>query len=134
MKQEQNLLPSGSQAQKCRVYGTLWTRIERHIDWYLSSTLLPEGKDSTWTLEEIQDKIHSATGIKPRKSTILRRNSRLFRQYQCSPLRRVDVDKYCLDPVYYRIAGKEVRPPQTNRGRPRKKYLLQDDVELDAGI
>lgn len=107
--------------------------LHTHIDWYLYSTLLPEDEEKRWNLEEIRDKIRTVTGIKLRKSTILRRNAQFFQEYQCSPLRRVDQEQYALDPVYFSVAGDKVRPPQTGPGRPRKKYT-QGDQELDGQL
>ncbi len=107
-------------------------RLHTRLDWYLRSALLPEREEKSWSLEEIQDKLRTVTGIKLRKSTILRRNTQFFQQYQCSPLRRVDHERYSLDPVYYFIASEKVRPPPTGPGRPRKKYM-QGEEQIDRG-
>ena len=114
-------------------YSARNTRMLIHLDWFLYSSLQPEGMLNRWSLEEIQEKIRSSTGIKPRQTTILNRNSKFFDQYQCSPLRRVDHDQYVLDPVYFLIAGEKVRPPPSGPGRPRKKYMKNEKV-LDYSI
>ena len=101
-------------------YNATQKRIYSHLDWYLFETLSFEGDEKTWTLDEIQNKLHSATGIRLRISTIFRVNSELFQEYQTSPLRRVDYDNYSLDPSYYLIAGDKIRPPPLKRGRPKK--------------
>lgn len=103
-------------------YDTYLSRIRSHFDWYIRSAMEPEGEDKKWTIDEIREKLYLVSGIKPTRTTILRRNARFFQQYQCSPLRRVEYDKYIFDPIYYLIAGERVRPPQIGRGRPRKEY------------
>ncbi len=109
-----------------QTYTALLRQLYSYFDWHLREYLRAEGEDKSWTLAEIQDKFRSSTGVTLRKSTIFRRNTELFQQYQCSPLRRVDSDRYALDPVYYAIAGNKVRPPPSRPGRPR-----QNHVELD---
>ena len=99
-------------------YGALKKRLQIHFDWYLKD-LLQEKEGESWTIGEIQDAIHSATGVRVREKTIYRRNSQLFQEYQCSPLRRVDNERYVLDLVYYSIAADRVWPPPS-RGKPRK--------------
>jgi len=109
-------------ASKEPTYNARTIRLHVHIDWYLRSAIPLDEEGKSWTLEQIQDKLQTSTGIKPGKSTILRRNTQLFQQYQCSPLRRVDYEHYILDSIYYLIAGDKVRPPPSGPGRPRKKY------------
>ncbi len=118
-------------APKKPTYHARTIRLYVHLDWYLHSTLSPEGEGESWKLEEIQEKLHTSTGIKPRISTILSKNAQFFQKYQCSPLRRVDKEQFTLDPVYFLMAGQKVRPPPSGPGRPRKKYT-KGDQELDV--
>ena len=105
-------------------------RLHIHLDWYLYSSLSVDEEERNFTLDEVQRRLRTDTGIKIRKSTILRRNTQYFEEHQCSPLHRVDQELYALDPVYFSLAGDKVRPPQAGPGRPRKKYT-QGDQELD---
>ena len=114
-------------------YNARMIRLHTHLDWYLLSTLQLENDGKSWTLEEIQDQLYTKTGFKLRKSTILRRNTQFFQQYQCSPLHRVDQERYALNPAYFSIASEKVRPPPDGPGRPRKKYT-DGEEQLDEPV
>lgn len=101
-------------------YDKKYSRVTRHVDWYLHESL---GKmpDENWTMEEIQTSLDTETGIKMTGDTIRKYNAQQFLRFETAPLNRVSDTQYALNSEYYRLMGDLVSEPgQAKLGRPRK--------------
>jgi len=105
-----------------RPYRRKYSRVVRHIDWYLQKTIsnLPGEK---WPSQEIETALAGETGIEISWDKIHRYNTQQFLRFDTSPLLRVSESEYAVNEHYYALMSERVAEPgKAKRGRPRKSY------------